>query len=194
MNDGIKDSLTKVTHGRPPGEVEWYSPARDISVLVPALISEALQGWDNGENDGYLNVLNRLGRKESDIGRVAESLAIYISEDSIVNTSSHDEALRKSGLLDIPEEIRMPVLATIGEEIICALWYAVRSATTTVGDDGAFKITQYNPKVVAEVARKATKLLRTPKWRRGITLKWWAIKAKILGGVREKMFKPGEEE
>ena len=185
MNKQVEESLIRMTHARPSSEYPWYSPARDISTLVPALIAEALGDLEDTGSD-HRRLMERLGRNEKELTRVAESLALFVSKECIVDVGSFKEAMLKSKLGDIPPEVRLPLMSALGEELLCAFWYAARSATTQKDDEGNFTITQYEPALVAVQAKKFTHILRLPRWKRRITLWWWKFRADLSKMFQEK--------
>lgn len=180
MEAKLKDH---VAHFRPNQDCPWYSPARDITVLLPAIIVESLDTWDAGATE-HVRILERLGRADKEINRVVNALADFMSKECIADVPSYEEALRKSGLLDVPAEIRLPVMAAIAEEMLGAFWIASRSTTRKKEDEDTYMITQYDPAYIAAKAAQVTKVLKLPGWKRRVTLWGWKLKAvlrRILG-------------
>lgn len=183
MEQAVKDLITGAAQARPPGETSWYSPARDLSVLFPALIRNALRAWEDTENE-YRYLSDRCAFADRDIGKMAEALAAFISKENIVDADSYVEAYAGSGLTDIPAMARCLVMGMIGEEVLCAFWHCIRTATTST-DGEELKITQYDPDILVSSARRIARLMRVPRWRRNWTIRWWRwrtwIKEKIGG-------------
>ena len=162
---------------RPPGETRWYAPARDITCFTPTAIRAALEAW---EDPG--NVYKQLGTNiklftDEDVCKVCEALAAFCSEECLIEPATCVEAYDKSGLADVPEHLRMVVMALIGEQFMSAFWVGIRSATTEdPAGSGNYMITQYDPNELAKASAEMCRLMRMPKWKRSISL--WKDRAR----------------
>ena len=165
---------------RPPGETRWYAPARDITVFTPMAIRAALQAWEDPAN-----VYKQLGTNirvytDEDVCQAAEALAKFCSSECIVDADNYVEAFDKSGLGDIPFHLRMVVMALIGEQFMSAFWFGIRGATTKQEGEESYEILQYEPEALAEEASKLCKLMRMPRWRRGLHVWGDSVRRKII--------------
>lgn len=151
---------------RPPGETRWYSPARDITCFTPTAIRAALVAW---EDPG--NVYKQLGTNirlftDEDVCKVCEALAAFCSEECIVDPKTCVEAYELSGLADVPDHLRMVVMALIGEQFMAAFWVGIRGATSEdPAGSGNYEILQYDPQELAKAAADMCSLMRMPRWK-----------------------------
>jgi len=178
MDSKIAEFVSQTGQARPRGENKWYSPGRDISTLLPILTRSALQSWEDMDNS-YRKLSDRCKYTDDDICNVALALSAFMSEEGIVDSTSFADAYTKSGLEALPIGARMLVFGMIGEEVLCAFWYAIRTATTKTDTDEC-DIIQYSPEVLAAQARRCARLFRLPKWKRGLVLRWWNFKSWLL--------------
>lgn len=178
MEEALAQHVSSATQGRPRGEDIWYSPARDISALVPALTSSALGAWEDDNNE-YRRLGLRIHYTDTDVGQVAQALAAFMSHPCVVEADTFAEAYEKSGLAQLPVGARSLVLGMLGEEMLCAFWYAIRAATTK-DDSGEAQILQYDPKALAARAAQTAKLFRMPPWRRWIWRRWYRARLWLL--------------
>lgn len=178
MEEALAQHVSSATQARPRGETAWYSPARDISALLPALTSSALGAWEDDNNE-YRRLGLRIHYTDADIGRVAEALATFMGKNCVVEATSFAEAYERSGLAELPVGARSLVLGMLGEEMLCAFWFAVRAATT-VDESGEAEIVQYDPKALAARAAQMARLFRMPPWRRWAWRRWFWVRAWIL--------------
>jgi len=165
MNDGIIKNLTHTMQKRPSDKEGWYAAGRDISMLTPDLIREALGGCDGTLNNEYAKIIDRLGVDEEELIKLAEGLADFTGKHVILDATSHVDAFDKSGLLDIRAEARLPIMAMIGEELLYAFWYAARTSTKPREWDSDGVI-QYDPKLLAMHAKRFAMDIRKDRFRR----------------------------
>lgn len=178
MEEALEQHVSRPAQARPQGETIWYSPARDISALLPALTSSALGAWEDDNNE-YRRLGLRVHYTDADIGRVAEALANFMGRSCVVDTSSFAEAYAQSGLADLPVGARSLVLGMLGEEMLCAFWFAIRAATSK-DSSGEFAFTQYDPVALAARAAQTARIFRMPPWRRWIWRRWFRVRGWLL--------------
>lgn len=164
--------MEKTHQLRPPGETQWYAPARDITVFTPTAIRLALEEWENPDN---VHCHLKTGIKyytEVDVQDLCVALANFCSVECIVEPDTYVEALKKSGLADVPAHLRMVFMALVGEQFMSAFWVGIRAATTKKAGEEDYELVQYDPEVLATAATRMRRLLRMPPWRRKIYT-WW---------------------
>jgi len=179
MKESVSNFIGQGTQARPRGEDLWYCPARDITTILPLLVSQSLEAWED-ENNEHRKLGDRRLYTDDDVCKVAEALAGFMSEECIVNTSSYKEAFDKSGLLDLPIGARNFVFGIVAEEVVCAFWYAARAATIVNKENSDGHITQYDPNYLAARAKEMTKLFRMPTWKRFFFRIGMKIRASVL--------------
>ena len=178
MDQAVKDYVSNTSQGRPRGEDAWYSPARDITTLTPVLARCAFEAWEDAGNE-YRRHGDRRMYTDEDICRVAEALATFMGKESIVDASSFEDAYQSSGLADVPIGARTVILAMMAEDLLCAFWFAARTATTvTSGGDALF--IQYDPKALAERAAEFSRVFRLSPRRRWLQKCWWKLRLWLL--------------
>jgi hypothetical protein len=174
---------------RPGGESIWYCPARDITVLTPFMVHQALVWWE--DEDGvyrkWMSFLLKDNLTDACICQVAEALASFMSEDMLMSNRTLDECIKESGLEDAPPTARILVTAMLGEILLGAYWDTIRSATSAK-DGEELRIVQSDPEKLAESANRVVEYLRrTPKqkaWdKRFRHVRTWfrSAKSRILG-------------
>jgi hypothetical protein len=108
---------------------------------------------------------------EEQIEQAINALAAFCSEECIVGTQSAEEALERSGIMNIPFTLRQYLFASIAESMLGAFWFGVRTATN-VKPTGEVEMTQYDTRVLREHAEELCRLFRMPPWRRRATVLW----------------------
>ena len=146
---------------RAPGEKLWYSPARDITVLTPHIISLAFDRVLEPEN-AFQRVFNL---EEADYAATAEALAKFCGEEVILKTRSYNEALLASGLNTVPLKVRAAVYAAAFEILMQCFYQAIQEATVIPAGEEPH-VCQYDAKALAKSAEKAVRYMRMPKWKR----------------------------
>jgi len=152
---------------RPQGGDLWYSPQRDITRLLPALVREAIDDLDNEDLVFHREfkqwTKDRFWTQE-DLCSAAEGLAAFMSEEGIM-APSIGEAYDASGLASLPIHLRVLLFATIGEEALAAFWYGIKSATR-LDSDGHPMIEQYDADGLAALSRELIDHIRMSPWQR----------------------------
>jgi hypothetical protein len=151
----------------------WYSPARDITVLTPALVRQALGWWEDPEQPYRRWLESKVGPiPEEDVVKVAQALASFMSEETLMGGADLAKCLQESGLEAAPQAARLLISAMVGELFLGAYFEGIRGATTAhVGEQ--LRITQSDPEELAQAAKKVVAHLhRPPKWRRWLRA-WW---------------------
>jgi hypothetical protein len=156
------------------GDCRWYAPARDLTCYTPEAIRSALTRLEDELVTSW---------SEDELGLAANALASFCSEECIVGTQTVEEALQKSGLLDLPFTLRQKIFASIAESLLGAFWFGIRTATT-VKPDGQVDMTQYDPALLRRRAERACKLFGMPVWRRRLTILWLRV-LRRFGMVKE---------
>ena len=160
---------------RPPGETRWYAPARDISCFTPQAVRAALEVWEEHSNKAL--------HSDEDVAKVCEALAAFCSEECLIDSETCEEAYQMSGLHDAPPELMSCIMALIGEQFLSAFWVGIRGATSA-DKNGKFEIIQYDPAALVDASQKMAKLMRMPRWRRGLHLKWDAVRRFLINKLR----------
>jgi hypothetical protein len=174
---------------RPPGEDTWYCPARDITVLTPEIVRRALELVDC-DKVGYrkwLDFVLKGSITDECLCQVASALGTLLSEEKLLGGESFDQAVLSSGLEGAPVGARLLVFSLIGEVLLCGYWDGIRVATVAKKGE-ELRIRQTDPKeLVAEAARLARNLHRTPWQRKKYKVAAWiagklqAVHASLIG-------------
>lgn len=152
-------------------------------MLTPSLIRAALENWEDPDN-----VYRQLGTNirfytTEDVGKACEALAALCSTECIVEPASMPEALQKSGLLDIPFHLRMVLMALIGEQFLAAFWNGIRFATFQTAS-GEWETCQYDPEALTAVAQGMVNLMKMPRWKRNLYIRWHAARKYLINLLR----------
>jgi hypothetical protein len=145
--------LSSTTQLKPKGEQQWYAPQRDLSVLTPVLIGEALEiAYEDSPDD--------LG-----LEGIAVSLADFVSLNEICKSISFDDALDRSKLSDNPSASVNKVYMLLGQLLLSAFWHSAR-VTTTVDKEGVKSTKQYTPEQLTKQASSLAERIRMGRIRR----------------------------
>ncbi len=180
----MNPATPSVQQARPPGETKWYSPARDITCIMPSVIRAALQKWPD-ENNTYREWTASISKEEADAQacKVAEALAAFCSEECVVEPKSYKEALERAGLYGLPRATQIAIYAAITEELLCAFWLSVRMATSR-NEQGNIEILQYDPEALTAATREMIKIMRMPAWQRRIWRLWDTLRNRLVKRLR----------
>ena len=160
---------------RRPGSDSWYCPARDINILVPVLTRRALQQWVDGnlhkEMAGWLSP----DCIDDDVGKMAEALASFFSEETVIGSDSVMDAFHKSGMDDVPARLRMVMLSMITEELLGAFWWGIRDSVKAEAE----KIEEYDSEELARRGGELATYMRMSPFKRMLYRKWCAFKVAL---------------
>lgn len=171
--------MINTPQARPQGEDDWYSPARDITHLTPALIRSALCQWEviDGEFRRYAD---RAMVTEEDICAVALALAEFCSEDTLLADGvGLEQAFEKCGFDAIAPKARLIVFGLLGQELLGAFWYSIRTSATAQKKE-EIRITQFDKSVLVKAGARLIEVFRAPRWRRRWKIRWMRAKNWLL--------------
>lgn len=117
---------------RPNNSTHWYNPERDLASQTVQILRQACDAMVQdrlSSNHAVKLSAKEFGITEEHMGKVAEALATYVvitAEDG--ECHSIQEALGRSGLLDLPEPVLMVAFSLVAQALLGRFWTVVRQS------------------------------------------------------------------
>jgi len=112
---------------REPGDVLFYSPDRDVAHIWTAVVKVAMRGLDQVAWPGWLVPFLRANSiSESDLTEAASAFVKGVNRCTSAELGSFVEAFSGTGWYELRPELRVVIMARIGEVLTGVYWNGVR--------------------------------------------------------------------
>lgn len=162
-----------------------YSVNRDVAHNFAYVIEETAKRIEAGNWKPLVAYGENAGLCDEDLGAGCQVLIRFVLGQLDFPKEGMSASLQRAGFFDLPEEVRIILMAHLGSIVLGIYWVGVHEAT--LGGEGPL----LTCKQLQEHGAQCAKLMSVPRWRRGLFKFWlralevWRVLQRGSNGIRD---------